>query len=98
MFLTLTNTNYDHLLPSKTVMETQEWAEPLWNEKGGTGFEPHQKFMVGQKVIAVINVTVNKEWESLCLWLVEEGDGKTPFFKTGIEIDEAIKNNKIKII
>gem|GEM_PF-2983148 len=74
------------------------WAEPLWEQSGGISISTDQELMVGDKTIYVVTAIVNKNFEGLGYWLVEKGEDKVPFFKTGLEIDEAINNNKLKII
>lgn len=98
MFLTLTNTKYEHLLPPKTLHKSQMWAEPLWEQPGGISLSTDHQLRVGNTLISVVTAIVNKKFEGLGYWLIEEGEDKAPFFKTGSEITEAINNGKIKII
>lgn len=97
MFLTLTNTKYEHLLPPKTLHASQMWAEPLWEQPGGISLSTDQQLKVGNTIISVVTTIVNKKFEGLGYWLIEEGEGKTPFFKTGSEITEAINSGKLKL-
>jgi hypothetical protein len=98
MFLTLTNMRYEGLIPDHTLHEGQLWAEDKWDKPGGTGFSPDQKFLAGNRKISIVTVFVNKKWEAIAYWMVEEGTGNQPFFKTWEEIKSAIDNFKLRPI
>jgi hypothetical protein len=96
MFLTFINTNHEHLLHPKTLMDSQEWIEDKWEQPEGIGIALNQKLLAGDKIIIIVVVFVNKQLGDLAYWLSEPNG--TPFFKTSQEVQEAIKNGKLKLL